>query len=45
MARQFATVPPIQSADQITLREEDQITGYYAGGTLYAAPSRLEPLL
>ncbi len=45
MARQFANVPLIQSADQVTLREEDQITGYYAGGTLYAAPARLGPLL
>ena len=45
MARHFATVPATQSAEQITLREEDRITGYYAGGTLYAAPSRLGPMI
>jgi photosynthetic reaction center H subunit len=45
MARNFADVPGVQSADQITLREEDRITGYYAAGTLYATPSRAEPLI
>jgi photosynthetic reaction center H subunit len=38
-------VPGVAADNQITLREEDQITAYYAGGTLYAEPSRLEPLL
>jgi photosynthetic reaction center H subunit len=45
MANQFADVPGVAADNQITLREEDQITAYYAGGTLYAEPSRLEPLL
>jgi photosynthetic reaction center H subunit len=45
MARNFADVPGVQSAEQITLREEDRITGYYAAGTLYASPSRSEPLI
>jgi len=41
----FATVPGTASPDQVTRREEDQIMAYYAGGTLYAEPSRSEPLL
>ena len=45
LASQFADVPGVAADNQITLREEDQITAYYAGGTLYAEPSRLEPLL
>jgi photosynthetic reaction center H subunit len=43
LAAQFAGVPPIKSPDQITLREEDRIAAYYAGGTLYATPDRSEP--
>lgn len=42
---QFAGVPGLSSPDQVTLREEDQISAYYAGGTLYATPERSEPLL
>ena len=45
LARQFADVPATASLDQVTKREEDRIAGYYAGGTLYATPSRLGPLL
>jgi photosynthetic reaction center H subunit len=45
MARHFVDVPATRHPDQITLREEDRITAYYAAGTLYAAPSRLGPLL
>jgi photosynthetic reaction center H subunit len=44
-ASQFAQVPGTKSADQVTLLEEDKITGYYGGGTLYADPSRSEPIL
>jgi photosynthetic reaction center H subunit len=29
----------------VTLLEEDKISGYYGGGTLYADPSRSEPIL
>jgi photosynthetic reaction center H subunit len=32
---QFAAVPRLQSPDQITAREEDQVNGYYAGGLLH----------
>jgi photosynthetic reaction center H subunit len=42
-AHNFDGVPQTKSASEVTLLEEDKITGYYAGGTLYAAPSRLEP--
>lgn len=45
LARHFADVPATKHPDQVTLREEDRITAYYAGGTLYATPSRLGPLL
>ena len=45
LARQFADVPGTASASQVTKLEEDKITGYYAGGLLYATPARAEPLL
>lgn len=44
-AAQFATVPVTQNADQVTLLEEDKISAYYGGGTLYADPMRSEPIL
>jgi photosynthetic reaction center H subunit len=45
LAAQFADVPLLASSDQITRREEDRVSAYYGGGTLYAEPSRLEPKL
>jgi photosynthetic reaction center H subunit len=42
---QFANVPALRSPDEITLLEEDKICAYFSGGTLYADPSRQEPLL
>jgi len=42
---QFADAPTIKSGDQITLAEEDRVTAYYGGGTLYATPDRAEPFL
>ena len=45
LARHFTNVPGIQNPDQVTKREEDRITAYYASGHLYAKPSRLGPLL
>jgi photosynthetic reaction center H subunit len=42
-AHQFAAVPQHASPRQVTLLEEDKISGYYAGGTLYASDTRLEP--
>jgi photosynthetic reaction center H subunit len=45
LASQFANVPGIANPDQVTKREEDRIVGYYAGGTLYATPGRMGPVL
>jgi len=45
MADQFGDVPRTASSDQITRLEEDRITAYFAGGLLYAHPSRQEPLI
>jgi photosynthetic reaction center H subunit len=44
-AHHFAGVPGTKSPDRVTFREEDRIAAYYAGGHLYAEPSRLGPLL
>ncbi len=41
----FADVPGTKSPDQVTKLEEDRIVGYYGAGTLYATPSRQEPLI
>lgn len=45
MADQFRHVPRTASPDRITRLEEDRITAYFAGGHLYAKPSRQEPLI
>jgi len=45
LAQHFADVPGLANPDQVTLAEEDRISAYYAGGKLYAEPSRSEPLL
>jgi photosynthetic reaction center H subunit len=45
LAGQFAMVPSLKNPDQVTKREEDQITAVFGGGTLYATPSRMGPLL
>jgi photosynthetic reaction center H subunit len=42
---QFADVPGIRHPDQITMLEEEKVTAYFGAGTLYAEPSRAEPLL
>ena len=36
----FDNVPATRSSTEVTLLEEDKISGYYAGGTLYAADKR-----
>ena len=41
----FAQVPVTRVPDQVTLLEEEKIMGYYGAGTLYAEPSRAEPML
>ena len=45
LGAQFAGVPAHANPDQVTFREEDRICAYYGGGTLYAEPSRAEPLV
>ena len=38
-------IPKIKKAGMITLLEEEKIMAYFGGGTLYADPSRAEPLI
>jgi photosynthetic reaction center H subunit len=45
LASHFATVPVTKSPDQVTMLEEDKISGYYGGGQLYATAGRLGPIL
>jgi photosynthetic reaction center H subunit len=45
MGAQFADAPRLALPDQVTLREEDRIQAYFAGGNMYAEPSRMEPLI
>jgi photosynthetic reaction center H subunit len=33
----FASVPTTRSSTEVTLLEEDKISAFYGGGTLYAA--------
>jgi len=40
-----ATAPTLANPDQVTMLEEEKITAYYGGGTLYATPARSEPLI
>jgi photosynthetic reaction center H subunit len=41
---QFVNVPRTRNAESVTLLEEEKVMAYYGGGTLYADPSRQEPL-
>jgi photosynthetic reaction center H subunit len=45
LGSQFAQVPALRNPDEVTFREEDRITAYYGGGTLYATPARRESML
>lgn len=45
LSHQFEDVPALKNPDQITLLEEDKIMAYFGAGTLYATPSRQEPLI
>jgi photosynthetic reaction center H subunit len=45
LGEQFADVPALKNAETVTLREEDRICAYFAGGFLYATPERAEPLI
>jgi photosynthetic reaction center H subunit len=43
--KHFNDVPRHRNANQVTLLEEDKISAYYGGGTLYASAERQEPQL
>lgn len=45
LASQFAHVPALRNPDQITFLEEDKVCAYYGGGTLYATPDRVDPII
>jgi photosynthetic reaction center H subunit len=45
LGAQFAEAPVLANPDQITLREEDRVSAYFAGGHMYATPARQEPLI
>ena len=45
LGHQFADVPGTRSAEQVTFLEEEKVMAYYGAGTLYAEPSRAEPLI
>jgi photosynthetic reaction center H subunit len=45
LGSQFAAVPGTRRADVVTMLEEEKVMAYYGAGTLYAEPSRAEPLL
>jgi photosynthetic reaction center H subunit len=42
---QFAQIPATKSPTQVTLLEEDKISGFVGGGKLYASFDRQEPQL
>jgi photosynthetic reaction center H subunit len=45
MGGDFVGVPQTRHPDRVTLLEEERVVAYYGAGTLYASPSRAEPLL
>jgi photosynthetic reaction center H subunit len=45
LAAHFADVPGTAKPDEVTFLEEEKIMAYYGAGTLYATPSRQEPLI
>ena len=44
-AHQFGGIPALRSPDRVTRLEEDKISAYFAGGSLYSSESLGEPLL
>ena len=42
-AQHFQNVPVLKSPDEVTMLEEEKISAYYAGGTLYASQARQDP--
>ncbi len=45
LGAQLSTAPAPRQPNRVTLLEEDKISAYYGAGTLYAEPSRQEPLI
>lgn len=45
LAKHFAKAPTLRTPNVITLREEDQVAAYCAGGQLYAKAERAGPFL
>jgi photosynthetic reaction center H subunit len=45
LGAQFSDVPGTKSPVEVTLLEEDKISAYFGGGTLWATPARSEPLI
>ena len=45
LAHQFRDVPRLRDPDQVTRLEEEKLVAYFGGGSLYATPGRLGPLL
>lgn len=45
LAAQFADVPALRTAGQVTLLEEEKIMACFGAGSLYATPQRQEPLV
>lgn len=45
LASQFDGAPQLANPDQITRDEEERVSAYVGGGTLYATPARSEPWL
>jgi photosynthetic reaction center H subunit len=43
--RHFADVPQLRNNDQVTKLEEEKISAYFGGGTLYADAQRSQPLI
>lgn len=41
----FADVPGTRKPDEVTMLEEEKISAYYGGGTLYADPKRTESMV
>jgi photosynthetic reaction center H subunit len=41
----FAMIPVTKDPERISLLEEERLFGFFGGGTLYADPRRLEPLV
>lgn len=45
LASQFAGAPTLANPDQISRDEEERVSAYVGGGSLYATPARAEPWL